>query len=395
MKKFFKYLLLGLLVIIVSFGLCIILKKYVIKDFSLTPIKQEEKKEIKKEKKEEIYPKEEKLSMIMTGDALIHNSVFKDASLGDGNYDFTKQMEYIAPIIKNYDLAFYNQETIIGGKSLGISTYPLFNSPDEIGDCMIGMGFNMVNLASNHTLDKGEAGVQYSLNYWKGKDVLTAGSYESESDRTTPRIKEKNGIKYTLLAYTTSTNGLPYPDNKTYYAVPYSDETVKEDIERVQDKVDLIFVSMHWGTEYNQSADENQKRIASYLASLGVDIVIGTHPHVLEPIEFIDNTLVIYSLGNYISAQIGVERLTGALVSVDITKITNKDKSVEIKLDNVNADLIYTYYKKTPAYWSEFKVIPYNQLSDEILPNYRSYYEKFANIIRLYDNSIGVTPLSS
>ena len=391
MKKFFKYLLLTLLALALSFSLYYVIKVYFIKDKTVDEkenVVQEEKIEDKK-----VYPKINKLSMIMTGDALIHNSVFKDAALGDGNYDFTKQMEYIAPIIKNYDLAFYNQETIIGGKNLGISTYPLFNSPDEIGDCMINMGFNMVNLASNHSLDKGEAGILYSLNYWKGKDVLTAGSYESEEDRTTPRIREKNGIKYTLLAYTTSTNGIPYPDNKTYYAVPYSDETVKEDIERVKNQVDLIFVSMHWGTEYNQTEDENKKRIASYLSELGVNVIIGTHPHVLEPIEFIGDTLVIYSLGNYISAQIGVERLTGALVSLDITKTTNEDNSYEIKLENVNANLIYTSYKHTPAYWSEFKVIPYNQLTDEILPNYRSYYEEFSNIIKSYDDTISVTPL--
>ena len=150
---------------------------------------------------------------------------------------------------------------------------------------------------------------------------------------------------------------------------------------------------MHWGTEYYQSADSNQKRIAQYLSDLGVNVIIGTHPHVLEPIEYIGDTLVIYSLGNFISAQIGVERLTGALVSLNITKTVNEDQISSIALSDLNTELIYTYYKRTPNYWSEFKVIPYSQLSDEILSGYRDYYNKFSAVIKQYDNAIPVTSL--
>lgn len=386
MKKFLKgftLVLVGLAVLSINLYAS---KKYILNNEK----SKKETKEKKQEKPKEIYPKNYKLSMVMTGDALIHTTVYKDAYIGDGNYDFTKQMTYIEPIIKNYDLAFYNQETIIGGKDLGMSSYPLFNSPDEIGDCMINMGFNLVNLASNHSLDKGEKGILHSLNYWKGKEgVLTAGSYESEEDRITPRIMEKNNIKYTLLSYTTSTNGLQHPDGKNYYAVTYSDEKVKEDIERVKDKVDLILVSMHWGNEYQQSASAEQKRVAKYLSDLGVNIVIGTHPHVLEPIEYIGDTLVIYSLGNFISAQIGIERLTGALVSIDITKTVNEDKTSSISLSNLNTELVYTYYRN----WSNYKVIPYRQLTENELPNYKTHYEKYSNIIRMYDKTIPITSL--
>lgn len=395
MKKIVNKLLLSLLAIVTACCSFYITRKLIPRKNVIVTQKEEleKQKEKKEEEPKETYPKTYKVSMIMTGDALIHNSVFKDAYIGDGNYDFTKQMEYISPMIKNYDLAFYNQETIIGGKDLGISTYPLFNSPEEIGDCMINMGFNMINLASNHTLDKGEKGVLHSLEYWKTKDVLTAGSYESEEDRITPRIREKNGIKYTLLSYTTSTNGIPYPNGKEYYAVPYSDERAKEDIERIKNEVDVIFVSMHWGTEYYQGADVNQKRIAKYLSDLGVNVIIGTHPHVLEPIEYIGDTLVIYSLGNYISAQIGVERLTGALVTLNITKTVNKDQTSSISLSDLNSELIYTYYEHTPNYWSNFKVIPYKNLTDEILPNYRNYYDKFSSVLKQYDNTVPVTSL--
>lgn len=385
MKKLIKPLLLILIAVVALTG------NIFIKNIQENNTNKEEEKVKQKAKKpDDLYPKNYKLSMIMTGDALIHTTVYKDAYIGNGNYDFTKQMTNIEPIIKNYDLAFYNQETIIGGKDLGMSSFPLFNSPDEIGDCMVNMGFNLVNLASNHTLDKGEKGVLHSLEYWKNKtDVLAAGSYESEEDRKTPRIREKNGIKYTLLSYTTSTNGLLHPGGKNYYAVTYSDAKAKEDIERVKDQVDVIFVSMHWGTEYSHSANSEQKRIAQYLSDLGVNIIIGTHPHVLEPIEYINDTLVIYSLGNFISAQIGVERLTGALVSIDINKTVDNAQNVDIKLTNLNTELIYTYYRN----WSNYKVIPYRMLTDNELPNYRTYYDKFSKILKQYDNTVPVTSL--
>jgi len=384
-KRIFK----NLLLIIFALGI-VTTNVYIVNNNNLKEEELQEKVEDSVEEPKEIYPKNYKLSLIMTGDALIHTTVYGDAYLGNNNYDFTKQMTYIAPIVQNYDLAFYNQETIIGGKDLGMSSYPLFNSPDEIGDCMVNMGFNLVNLASNHTLDKGKKGILHSLNYWKQKEgVLTAGSYESEEDRITPRIMEKNNIKYTLLAYTTSTNGLYHPDGKNYYAVTYSDEKVKEDIERVKDQVDVILVSMHWGNEYWHNASDEQKRVARYLSDLGVDIIIGTHPHVLQPIEYVGNTLVIYSLGNFISAQIGVERLTGALVSVDINKTVEEDQASNITLSNLNTELIYTYYRN----WSNYKVIPYRMLTDNELYNYRSYYEKFSNIIRQYDNTIPIVSL--
>ena len=386
MKRLIKPLLLILIALVVLTGNLFAYKSNTPNDDK--KLDKEVKEEAKKPK--DLYPKNYKLSMIMTGDALIHTTVYKDAYIGNGNYDFTKQMTNIEPIIKNYDLAFYNQETIIGGKDLGMSSFPLFNSPDEIGDCMVNMGFNLVNLASNHTLDKGEKGIIHSLQFWKNKtDVLAAGSYESEEDRTTPRIKEKNGIKYTLLSYTTSTNGLLHPGGKNYYAVTYSDAKAKEDIERVKDQVDVIFVSMHWGTEYSHSANSEQKRIAKYLSELGVNIIIGTHPHVLEPIEYINDTLVIYSLGNFISAQIGVERLTGALVSIDIHKSVDRNQKVDIKLNNLNTELIYTYYRN----WSNYKVIPYRMLTDNELPNYKSYYDKFSRILKQYDSTIPVTSL--
>lgn len=331
-----------------------------------------EKNEVKKEEKK-VY----NASLIMVGDALIHSSVYVDALQADGSYDFKPMLEYTKPITTKYDLAYYNQETILGGNSLGLSSYPRFNSPTEVGDAFIDSGFNMVSLATNHTMDKGEIGVLKSLEYWNSKpEIVKAGSYSSFDDRNMERIYEKNGIKYAFFSYTTWTNGLETPVGKEYLNNVYSNEKAQEDISKIRDKVDVVIVAMHWGVEYSLGVDESQTEIANYLSSLGVDIIIGSHPHVVEPIEYIGKTLVIYSLGNFISGQIGVERLTGLMVAVDIEKVV-ENYNTSISLKNLKADLIYTKYMNV----RNFKVYPYSILDDNILPNYMEYYGKYKEVV--------------
>lgn len=358
---------------------------------------QENPKQLKKEteevKKEE--PKTSKLSLVMVGDALLHSSLYKDG-YKNGKYDFSSQLEYIKPIIQNYDLAFYNQESILGGTELGLSDYPTFNSPQEFGDSMIDAGFNLVSLANNHTLDRGEKAVLNSCNYWKNKDVLTAGSYSSKEEAEEIKIKEKNGIKYTLLAYTYGTNGIKVKEGKEYLVNLYSDEKAKADIEKVRDKVDLLMVSMHWGTEYKTEPTETQKKQAEYLSSLGVDIIIGTHPHIIEPITYINDTLVIYSLGNFISAQStnnDYNTMVELMTSVDIIK-EEKDGQTTIKLDNLNNELLYNYYQKGSK-WTNFKVIPFSMMNENYNKDYQRLYEKYSAVVKMYDQNIKVNPLQA
>ena len=327
----------------------------------------------------------QKLKLIMAGDALLHTGVYKDAEymrvLDSGivySYDFTKMLTLIAPIIKHYDLAFYNQETILGGKELGLSSYPTFNSPQEFGQNMLDLGFNMVSLANNHTLDKGEKGVRAMLDFWHRQesriaDLCIAGSYSSFEDREKMRIFEKNGITYAMLAYTYGTNGIPIPKGKEYLVNVYTKSMLKQDIQKLRSKVDLLIVSMHWGIEYDFSPSKEQRELAQFLADLGVDIIIGNHPHVIQPIERIGNTLVIYSLGNFISAQKGTHKRIGMLAGIDIIKKNNT-----IKLKNLRAELIYTYYD---ASIRNFKVYPFKKLDDSILPNHKRIYKEYLEII--------------
>ena len=332
---------------------------------------QEEKKDTKKEMS---------ASLIMVGDALIHSSIYMDAKTSTGSYDFRPMLEKIKPIVSKYDLKYYNQETVLGGVELGLSNYPRFNSPYEVGDAFIDAGFNLVSLATNHTMDKGEQGVLNSLSYWsKQQNILTAGSYKSFEDRDRKVIKEINEIKYAFFSYTTWTNGLETPTGKEYLNNVYNEELAKNDIERVKDEVDIIIVAMHWGTEYSKGISDSQVEIANYLSSLGVDIIIGSHPHVVEPIEFIGKTMVIYSLGNFISDQVGVERLTGLMVSVNIHKTVEKDNTT-ISLENPEAELIYTYSATYPRK-RNFLVYPYSELNDDILKGYKEYYNTYKNVV--------------
>lgn len=347
-------------------------------------------KEIPKIEIEEPKITETSLSLIMVGDCLIHGAIYDDAKTTNGSYDFSKMLELVKPIIQSYDLAFYNQESILGGVELGLSSYPRFNAPKEVGDAFLDLGFNLVSLANNHTLDKGKEGIYSSLDYWRNKEnIMTAGSYSSEENRITPNIMEKNGITYALLAYTTTTNGLNTFKDEPYLITVYDEELVKADIERLRDKVDLLMVSMHWGEEYTHNPTEEQKEIAEYLASLNVDIIIGHHPHVVQPIDFIGNTMVIYSLGNFIASQYGINKLTGLMAGVTVKKTTIDDQTT-ITLEEPTAQLVYIDSKIT-NYRHDYKLYPYNLLTDDILENYKDHYNKYMGIVTSLNNR--VTPL--
>jgi poly-gamma-glutamate capsule biosynthesis protein CapA/YwtB (metallophosphatase superfamily) len=372
LKKRFKIILiLVLLVLIVG---CV----FKFTNFSFLKKTTKTTKSVTKVKKDE--PKEYSLKMLMVGDALIHSAIYTDAKQSDGSYDFKPMLQYIKPISSTYDIAYYNQETILGGASLGYSNYPLFNSPTEVGDAMLDAGFNMVSLATNHTLDKGEQGVLNSVSYWSTKtNVVWDGQRASQEERDKVRTYKKNGISYAFFSYTTVTNGLNPPTGKDYLTNIYSPEKAAADIAKVTGKVDVIIVAMHWGTEYSNGVSDEQTTIANYLASLGVNIIIGAHPHVIEPVEYINNgkTFVIYSLGNFISDQEGIERLSGLMMELTIKKVV-KDKVSTITVENPHGEIIYT--KSNRYIPRQFRVYPYSKLDSNILANYSSYYEQYKAI---------------
>ena len=388
-KKFFKILLIFITLLILILGIVLIVNKINKKD------KEVNNKEIIASK-EETY----KLSLIMAGDMLVHDKIYNEARKNANNngYDFKPMLTYIKDIVKDYDLAYYNEEVILGGTSIGLSSYPAFNSPYEVGLDMIDTGFNMVSLATNHTLDRGIKAIENSLDFWNSTDVYTAGSYKTMEERNNIEIKEKNNITYAMLNYTYGTNGIKRPNGYESYVNIWDmsnknsyeeyKNVVKQDIENIRDKVDVLIVAMHFGEEYNFNTTWYQEDSSNFLSSLGVDIIIGTHSHVLGPIKWINNTLVIYSLGNFLSAHevVNLSNRIGLLSSIDIVKEV-KDNNTTIKLENLNNDLIYTYHNN----YKDFKVIPFsNSDINKYLDNASSIYDKYSKYVTSLDNSINI-----
>lgn len=354
-----------------------------------------------KEPKENV-PEEYKISLLATGDGLIHSVIYRSYDKGNGNYDFTDALKYVKDIVKKYDIAYYNQETPTGDSSIPYSGYPMFYTPSAYVDAMRDAGFNTVSLASNHSLDKGEKGILNTVKYFKGTNLLYNGMSDSEDDRNNFIIKEKNNVTYTMLSYTTLTNGLQVPSGKNYLLNLYDKEQVKKDIEAVRDKVDLLIVAMHWGIEYQNTPNKEQTEIANYLSSLGVDIIIGNHPHILQPITKINDTIVMYSLGNFISNQYGGtngdwNKLIGFMATFDITKIINPDKSSKIEISNPGGELIFTKYTGNPvttAVHYDHTVIPFSIMKDDsYLKDYKRLYEKYSNVLTSMGMELNIAPL--
>ncbi len=370
---------------------------------------KEETNNLKNEDTQDIIKKEEspienKLNLIMVGDALIHDRLYNDAKT-DYGYDFKPYIKLIKEKVKNYDVAYYNQETILGGTEIGLSSYPSFNSPQELGDAMIDAGFNLVSLATNHTLDRGVTAIEKSREFWNLQESVQAvGSYTSYEEKETieSKIMETNGITYAMLNYTYGTNGIPVPNGKSYLVNLWDDksnyegykDTVKKDIESLRDKVDILIVAMHWGVEYTHTPTELERETAKFLADQDVDIIIGTHPHVIQPVEWIDDTLVFYSLGNFISAQTSsscseYKCNIGLMSSLTITKTFFLGETT-IKIDNIENDLIYTYHNN----YKDYQVIPFsNPEIKKYLKNYEQVYEKYAKIIETTEGTITTVPL--
>lgn len=357
----------------------------------------------------EVKPFKTKISIAMVGDALYHDGVYKDCyNPKTQKYDCTHQLELIKPIVSQYDLAFYNQETILGGTELGLSGWPNFNSPYEVGEAFIDAGFNLVSTSTNHSYDKKEQGILNSRKFWLSyakQGIIASGTYQSVEDRNQrmAKIYEKNGITYAFLAYTKGLNGYTLPSGKEYLANIFDYDQAKKDIEAVREKCDIVIVSMHWGKDVtsfiNPSPEpwtqyakgKNPKEQAQFLANLGVDIIIGHHPHIINPIEFIDDTLVIYSLGNFISAQSNdsnYNKKVGLMTMIDIVKTTSNE-GTKITLENLNNELLYTSYSN-----GTYKVVPFSKMDESYNKNYKNLYTKYSNVVKMYDNTIKVNPLS-
>lgn len=271
------------------------------------------------------------VTLTMAGDILLHTKIHTYSKQEDGCYNYDAIFANLTGKISAADLALVNQEVLIGGKALGISGYPSFNAPEEVGDALAKAGFDVVLHASNHALDKKAKGVKNTLTFWKENypEIGVLGIHDSAQDREELYITEKNGIRIAILNYTYGTNGIAMPEAMPYAVDMLKEASVKEDIRQAKELADFVIVCPHWGTEYSLTPDNNQKKWAERFLEWGVDLVIGTHPHVIQPVEVLTNEetgeqmTVFYSIGNFVNWTSGKgdgvsDRMVGGMPNITI-----------------------------------------------------------------------------
>lgn len=258
-------------------------------------------------------------SFVGVGDHLIHEPVYYYQTQP---YHFDSIYEATKPAIQDADLAFINAETLMAGESFGLGGYPMFNGPKELVDALDRTGFDWLALSSNHTLDRGVDGLQAQLDDLATRfpHISVTGSHRTADEPYI--VRDINGIRVGLLGYTYGLNGMELPEGEEYRVDRIDEAKIRHDMEQLSKISDVQLVSMHWGEEYNTQITEEQARYARLLHELGAEVVIGTHPHVIGPVEILkgeqQDTLVYYSLGNFLSAQDRPECMVGGMAAFDL-----------------------------------------------------------------------------
>lgn len=265
------------------------------------------------------------------GDDLIHRGIYRDMESG-GGYDFTPIFENLREEISAADLALINQETMFD-PAREPSNYPLFNTPDEIADDLAAIGFDVISLANNHMLDVGSSGLRRTIDRLdEVEGAVRVGAYLDEADMRAVRVLERGGLRIAVVAFTYGTNGIT-PDESV--AIPYlTEENVREQLALAEAAGDFTLVYAHWGEEYVFEPTEEQRRFAALMAECGADIIVGSHPHVIEPVEWIERgdggrVPCAFSLGNLVSMQDTAQTMLGGVLSFDVVSRAGGEAAVE------------------------------------------------------------------
>lgn len=300
------------------------------------------------------------IRIVAAGDNLLHNTLSMASQTADG-YDFSPLYRHIAPLVSDADIAFINQEVMLTGEA---GKYPLLSAPFEAGDAVREAGFTVVNLATNHSLDKGEKGLLRSVEYVNtlGFDAVL-GAYATQEEAEKYQVIEKQGVKFGFLSYTYGLNGMSVPEDKPWMVSLIDEEKMDADIEAITPLCDYLIVSMHWGVEYQHTPSDRQKELAQFLCDRGVDLIIGHHPHVLQPMEVLTNeageqTICVYSLGNLISGQHERATMLGGLF---VLELEAGEDGITVKSKGIIPTVTHYYAKVT-----DVTIYPLDEYSDEL-----------------------------
>lgn len=297
--------------------------------------------------------KDTSIDIVAIGDVMCHSTNFQAAyNSKTKTYDFSPVFTDIAKYTENADITVGNLETTFAPDSVAYSGYPTFNSPKELGVALKDIGVDVLSTANNHSLDKGYSGLTSTIDNLDEIGIDHMGTYKSSEEQNQILIKDVNGISIAFLAYTYGTNGISVPSGKEYCINLIDKKLISKQIKQAKEKnVDLICVNIHWGDEYKLKQNSTQEELADFLFKEGVDIIFGSHPHVLEPMEKRTITLedgttkdcfVIYSLGNFVSGQVAANTKNTIILKLTVTKHADSGK---ISIDNINYTPIYCYDK--------------------------------------------------
>ena len=354
LKKFLLFILLFLI-----FVLCLLV---LIKSdfFNSTNVIQDSSVE-----SETVEEKVEPINFTMTaiGDTLCHNTQYWDAyNSSTKQYDFSYVYDNIKDYTSSADITIGSLETTFAGEDRGYSNYPVFNSPDSLATGLKDIGVDVISLAGNHALDYGYSGICRTIDVLDNVGISHLGTYKSAEDQDKILIKDVKGVKIAFINYTYGTNGIPVPSDKPYCLNLIDKDLISKQIKQAKEQnVDMIVACMHWGTEYKTSANDEQKELADFLFKSGVDIILGNHPHVIEPMEKKTITLddgstkdvfVVYALGNFTADQRAEITRDSAILNLDITK----DSDGKILINKVSYVPIYMY-KNSAAKVHKFKIL--------------------------------------
>lgn len=309
------------------------------------------------------------LTLAMVGDDLLHIPVSNSGRQPDGSYNYDHLFRHIRKDIKKADLSIINQEVLLAGSRFGISGYPSFNGRYEVGDAIAKAGFSVVLHATNHSMDQGGAGVRSCLNRWREKHpgVIVTGMYDSQKKQNRITYYKQNGIRVAILNYTYGTNGYSLPSDMPFAVNLLTRDRVRVDVKKARKKADFIVVCPHWGTEYYTGIDAMQREWTKYFLKLGVNLVIGTHPHVIEPVQWKKDRkghrmLVYYSLGNYINSTVNRGKDTGKQFCSGMAKVTlQRRENGRVVISKARFVPLITHWPKGRGRITTYKLSDYSQ----------------------------------